>query len=92
MNNVREINCATVIGVKNRNLHDFSVDMGTANSLVDTVRWKDVVLCALSGTPGSKDVRVYQEQGVNAVLVEEALMRADNTKAFIQDLLEWPEV
>lgn len=32
------------------------------------------------------------EQGVNAVLVGEGLMRAYNTKAFIQDLLEWPEV
>ena len=83
---------AKVIGVNNRNLHDFSVDMGTTSSLVDMVREKDIVFCALSGISGAKDVRVYKEQGVNAVLVGEALMRAEDTKAFIRDLLEWPQV
>lgn len=82
---------AKVVGVNNRNLHDFSVDMGTTSSLVDMVREKDIVLCALSGISGPKDVRVYKEQGVNAVLVGEALMRAADTGVFIRELLEWPE-
>ncbi|KLO11940.1 indole-3-glycerol phosphate synthase [Schizopora paradoxa] len=80
---------AKVIGVNNRNLHDFSVDMGTTSSLVDMVREKDVVLCALSGISGPGDVNVYKEQGVNAVLVGEALMRAPDTSAFIKNLLAW---
>lgn len=88
MNRALEIG-AKVIGVNNRNLHDFSVDMGTTSSLVDMVRERNVVLCALSGISGPKDVRVYKEQGVNAVLVGEALMRAEDTSAFIRELLEW---
>ncbi|KAI0652660.1 indole-3-glycerol phosphate synthase [Trametes meyenii] len=83
---------AKVIGVNNRNLHDFSVDMGTTSGLVDMVRERDVVLCALSGIQGPSDVKVYKEQGVNAVLVGESLMRATDTKAFIKDLLAWPDV
>ncbi len=81
---------AKVVGVNNRNLHDFTVDMGTTSGLVDMVREKDVVLCALSGIQGPEDVRVYQEEGVHAVLVGESLMRATDTTAFIKELLGWP--
>ncbi|KZT64359.1 indole-3-glycerol phosphate synthase [Daedalea quercina L-15889] len=97
VNNAREMARALevgakVVGVNNRNLHDFSVDMGTTSALVDMVREKDVLLCALSGIKGPEDVRVYKEQGVNAVLVGESLMRATDTAVFIKKLLEWPDV
>ncbi|KAF8974272.1 indole-3-glycerol phosphate synthase-domain-containing protein [Flammula alnicola] len=82
---------AKVIGVNNRNLHDFQVDMGTTSRLVDMVRERDVILCALSGISSSKDVQVYKEQGVRAVLIGEALMRAGDTSGFIRELLQWPE-
>ncbi|KAI0743667.1 N-anthranilate isomerase [Daedaleopsis nitida] len=96
VNNAREMDAALalgakVIGVNNRNLHDFEVDMKTTSRLVDMVRERDVVLCALSGIKDAQDVRTYTEQGVNAVLVGEALMRAKDTKAFIRQLLHWPE-
>ncbi|KAJ3856239.1 indole-3-glycerol phosphate synthase [Lentinula lateritia] len=81
---------AKVIGVNNRNLHNFDVDMGTTSRLVDMVREKNVLLCALSGISGPQDVKVYKGQGVNAVLVGEALMRAADTTVFIRDLLNWP--
>jgi anthranilate synthase / indole-3-glycerol phosphate synthase / phosphoribosylanthranilate isomerase len=82
---------AQVIGVNNRNLHDFKVDMGTTSRLVDMVKERDVILCALSGISTRSDVQKYTEQGVGAVLVGEALMRAADTKAFIRELLGWPE-
>ncbi|KAJ3748816.1 indole-3-glycerol phosphate synthase [Lentinula detonsa] len=81
---------AKVVGVNNRNLHNFNVDMGTTSRLVDMVKEKDVLLCALSGISGPHDVKVYKEQGVNAVLVGEALMRAADTAVFIRELLNWP--
>ncbi|CDO72734.1 hypothetical protein BN946_scf184990.g17 [Trametes cinnabarina] len=83
---------AKVVGVNNRNLHDFSVDMGTTSGLVDMVRERDVILCALSGIQSSADVQSYKAQGVNAVLVGESLMRAADTKQFIKELLAWPNV
>ncbi|KAI0731716.1 indole-3-glycerol phosphate synthase [Fomitopsis betulina] len=82
---------AKVVGVNNRNLHDFSVDMGTTSGLVDMVRERNVILCALSGIQGPEDVKVYGEQGVHAVLVGESLMRAADTTAFIKRLLQWPD-
>ncbi|KAI8983406.1 indole-3-glycerol phosphate synthase [Trametes punicea] len=82
---------AQVIGVNNRNLHDFSVDMGTTTALADMAREMDVVLCALSGIQDPADVMLYKEQGVNAVLVGESLMRAHDTGTFIKELLGWPD-
>lgn len=81
---------ARVIGVNNRNLHDFNVDMQTTSRLAEMTAGKDVVLCALSGIAGPEDVRTYTSQGVSAVLVGESLMRADNTRDFIRTLLDWP--
>ncbi|EIN06657.1 phosphoribosyl anthranilate isomerase [Punctularia strigosozonata HHB-11173 SS5] len=83
---------ARIIGVNNRNLHDFNVDMGTTSRLADMTKGKDVVLCALSGISAPEDVRQYVSQGVGAVLVGESLMRANDTRAFIRELLDWPEV
>lgn len=95
MNNAEEMSRALalgskVIGVNNRNLHNFQVDMGTTSGLVDMVRGKEVLLCALSGISSPNDVKIYKEQGVNAVLVGESLMRAKDTAVFIRELLNWP--
>ena len=38
-----------VIGVNNRNLPDFNVDMGTTSHLQDIVKDRNVIFCALSG-------------------------------------------
>ncbi|GAA5832944.1 hypothetical protein JCM11251_000540 [Rhodosporidiobolus azoricus] len=84
---------ARVIGVNNRNLHDFNVDMATTSRIADVIKEKyperagDVVLIALSGITGRKDVVKYQEQGVSAVLVGESLMRANDKGAFVRELL-----
>jgi len=75
-----------VIGVNNRNLTSFEVDLDTTNRLLDQVP-KETIVCALSGISGPKDVEAYQKNGVGAVLVGEALMRARDTVQFIHELL-----
>jgi anthranilate synthase/indole-3-glycerol phosphate synthase/phosphoribosylanthranilate isomerase len=75
-----------VIGVNNRNLHSFDVDMETTSRLAEMVP-KGTILCALSGITGRADVEMYVKQGVSGVLVGEALMRAWNLKEFVADLL-----
>ncbi|KAF2014774.1 hypothetical protein BU24DRAFT_451723 [Aaosphaeria arxii CBS 175.79] len=75
-----------VIGVNNRNLVNFEVDLETTSRLMDLVP-KETIVCALSGIAGPKDVEPYTKSGVGAVLVGEALMRASNTAQFISDLL-----
>ncbi|KAF2721915.1 hypothetical protein K431DRAFT_284362 [Polychaeton citri CBS 116435] len=77
---------AKVVGVNNRNLTSFEVDMDTTTRLQHMVG-SEVTLCALSGISGPQDVEPYRKAGVGAVLVGEALMRADDTAAFISELL-----
>lgn len=84
---------AKIIGVNNRNLHDFEVDMGTTSRIADVIKEKygdksnDVILIALSGITGRKDVENYAAQGVGAVLVGESLMKAKDKGAFVRELL-----
>jgi anthranilate synthase/indole-3-glycerol phosphate synthase/phosphoribosylanthranilate isomerase len=96
VNNAKEMEIALalpakVIGVNNRNLHDFKVDMNTTSRLSDMVTDKDVILCALSGISTAADVQRYASEGVGAVLIGESLMRAKNPSAFIRELLCIPE-
>jgi anthranilate synthase/indole-3-glycerol phosphate synthase/phosphoribosylanthranilate isomerase len=77
---------AKVIGVNNRNLTSFEVDLNTTSRLLGQVP-KGTIVCALSGISGPQDVVAYQKNGVGAVLVGEALMRAKDTAKFIHELL-----
>lgn len=74
-----------VIGVNNRNLETFEVDLGTTRSLRSMVP-KDTIICALSGINSHKDVQDSRNDGVNAVLVGEAIMRAPDASKFIREL------
>ncbi|CCD23917.1 bifunctional anthranilate synthase/indole-3-glycerol-phosphate synthase NDAI_0C02570 [Naumovozyma dairenensis CBS 421] len=76
---------ARVIGVNNRDLHSFTVDLNTTSNLVDATP-KDTLLIALSGITESKDADKYKEEGVHGFLVGEALMRSDDVKKFIDAL------
>lgn len=82
---------AKVIGVNNRNLHDFNVDMSTTSRVNAALQGRDnVILCALSGISQPEDVDAYVKEGVKAVLVGESLMRATDTAAFLRALVGLP--
>lgn len=77
----------TVVGINNRNLRDFTVDVGRTQRLLQTVVTKQpLVFCALSGIWHRLDVQRYQGAGVQAILVGEALMRAVSPKGKILSL------
>lgn len=77
---------AKVIGVNNRNLTNFEVDLDTTSRLMSVVP-EGTIVCALSGISGPKDVEPYLQNGVGAVLVGEALMRAKDTAQFVKEVL-----
>lgn len=77
---------AKVIGVNNRDLHSFNVDLKTTSKLVSTVP-EGTILAALSGISSKAEVETYATDGVNAILVGEALMKSENTELFIKELI-----
>lgn len=64
---------ARIVGVNNRDLRDFSVDLATTEKLAS--RLAGATLVAESGVNGAEDGRRLREAGADAVLVGEAAMR-----------------
>lgn len=75
---------AEIIGVNNRNLTDFSVDIENSISLRRCVSG-DVVFISESGIKTPGDVRRLKENDVDAVLIGETLMKCDDKKAMISE-------
>ena len=78
---------ATILGVNNRNLKDFSVDFQNAKRLRDLIP-PDVLYVAESGVTGPQDVAELKAVGADAVLIGEALMRAPNKRSMLEQLRE----
>lgn len=80
---------AKLIGVNNRNLHDFEVDMTTTSRVNEALKQEggETVLVALSGITGRESVEGYLKEGVQGLLVGESLMRAKEPRVFIEELL-----
>jgi indole-3-glycerol phosphate synthase len=66
-----------LIGVNNRNLHSFEVSLDTTLGLVKEVP-ADRLLVTESGILSKADVKQMRDAGVQAFLVGEAFMRADD--------------
>jgi indole-3-glycerol phosphate synthase len=76
---------ADVIGINNRNLGDFSVDVQTTVELLtDIPAGKTVV--SESGYARRDQLDELERIGVDAVLIGEALMRADDPEAIVRAL------
>ncbi|HEY6638208.1 MAG TPA: indole-3-glycerol phosphate synthase TrpC [Solirubrobacterales bacterium] len=76
---------ADVIGINNRDLEDFSVDVGTTFELItDVPAGKTVV--SESGIADRSTLEELERVGVDAVLIGEALMRADDPAAKVREL------
>lgn len=73
---------ANIIGVNNRNLKDFSVDTGHSASLRKLVP-EDVVFIAESGIHSKEQVSELKKDGVNAVLIGETFMRAEDRQSMV---------
>lgn len=76
---------ARIIGVNNRNLKDFSVDIGNCCRLRELVP-KGILFVAESGVKTPQDIQSLSEIGTDAVLIGETLMRAEDKRAKLNEL------
>ena len=76
---------AEIIGVNNRNLADFTVDIENSIRLRSLVG-DDVVFISESGIKTKEDVTRLKENNVDAVLIGETLMRSEDKKSMIFEL------
>lgn len=78
---------ADLIGINNRNLKTFVVDLATTETLADEVP-DDVILVSESGIKTLTDAQRALDAGANAVLIGESLMRAHDPSREIEAYLE----
>ncbi|WP_299521955.1 indole-3-glycerol phosphate synthase TrpC [uncultured Methanobrevibacter sp.] len=76
---------ADIIGVNNRNLKDFSVDIENSIRLRGCVG-EDIIFISESGIKTKEDVARLKENNVDAVLIGETLMKAEDKEAMIKEL------
>lgn len=80
------LNCnAKIIGVNNRNLNDFTVDVNNSIRL-RKMAGTDITFVSESGIKTREDIISLEENGVNAVLIGETLMKSNNIKSEISML------
>ena len=77
---------ARIIGVNNRDLHTFTVNMERTVSLSSQIQDDSILLLALSGITCRQDVEKYVNCGAKGVLVGEALMKSKDTLHFMHEL------
>ncbi len=72
----------TLIGINNRNLENFSVDLQTTCAILDArvglLRTQGVLVVSESGLQTSADLRLVNQAGAQAVLIGESLVKQSN--------------
>jgi indole-3-glycerol phosphate synthase len=76
---------AKIIGINNRYLNSFTVDMSTTERLRPLIP-PDRIVVSESGIKSREDMLKLKKWGVNAALIGEALMSSDNIKQKIREL------
>lgn len=83
----RAIQCQTkIIGINNRDLNTFEVDINTTRKLIPLVPVGTSVISE-SGIKTREDILTMMECGVNAVLIGEALVIAESIPDKIKELM-----
>jgi indole-3-glycerol phosphate synthase len=79
-----------LVGINNRNLEDFSVDLQITCQLLEARREKlqqrEILIVSESGLHTPADLKLVQEVGVDAVLIGESLVKQSDPQAAIATL------
>ena len=78
---------ARIVGVNNRDLKTFTVDVGNSLRLRDLVP-SEVLFVSESGIKGEKEIAELKEHRVDAALIGETLMRAENVEEVLGKLIQ----
>lgn len=87
---VLKLDGVKLIGINNRNLADFSVDLQTTQTLLASRRSqildRGISIVSESGLHTAEDIKIVMEAGANAVLIGESLVKQDDPGRAIADM------
>lgn len=79
---------ASIIGINNRDLHTFKTDLGVTQRLIRMVPQNKTIVSE-SGIRCYEDIMFLKSLGVNAVLIGEAFMEADDISAKMREMMRY---
>jgi len=80
---------ARIIGINNRDLATFKVNLETAKILAKSIP-ADRIIVVESGIDAYEDIKMYQDLGINRFLIGEAFMRSGDITAKFKELTTAP--
>jgi len=90
LDRVLSLDEVTLVGINNRNLEDFSVDLQTTNQLLaarsDKLQERGILVVSESGLHNCGDLNSVASAGADAVLIGESLMKQPDPKIAITNL------
>ena len=90
LDRVIDIEGVNLIGINNRNLEDFSVDLETTCHLLaqrgEILQAKQIQVVSESGLHSAKDLQLVKQAGANAVLIGESLVKQPQPEKAIASL------
>ncbi|NER93129.1 MAG: indole-3-glycerol phosphate synthase TrpC [Symploca sp. SIO1B1] len=90
LDRVLSLDEVTLVGINNRNLENFSVDLQTTDQLLaargNQLQERGILVVSESGLHNRKDLDSVSSAGADAVLIGESLMRHPNPKIAITDM------
>merc|ERR1711977_149768 len=92
MQRVLQLEEVELIGINNRDLETFKVDLYNTKELLDEATLKqleerDIICVGESGIFTPEDVKVVQDAGCKAILVGESLVKEDDIEGAVEQLL-----
>jgi indole-3-glycerol phosphate synthase len=78
----------TIIGINNRNLEDFSVNLETTKQIASEIPDK-VIVVSESGIRNKENIEFLKNTKTKAILVGEHLMSSENISESLKQLKEW---
>ena len=92
LDRVLSLDGVSLIGINNRNLEDFSVNLETTCKLLELRRTelkeKGIIVVSESGLHSSQDLELVKNAGANAVLIGESLVKQPDPGKAIVDLFQ----
>ena len=87
LNKIKGLNIK-IIGINNRNLTDFSIDLNNTKKLIPLIKkeFKDCLIISESGIKSREDMEFVFDAGANATLIGTTIMQSDDITAKIKEL------
>lgn len=90
LDRVLAIDGVNLIGINNRDLHNFSVDLQTTVNLIKAretiIKDRDILMVSESGLHSSDDLKLVKDAGASAVLIGESLVKQTDQTMAIKNL------